>query len=102
MKGRITAAILTTERTFRSEGPKTAFIAQLFTQPAHRRQGLARQILSHAMQALHEGGHKTLTVTVSSSNTAALALYLSLDFRRFTPPIPIVNDYPPNGLCRAL
>lgn len=37
------------------------------------------------MQALHETGHKTLAVTVHSLNAAAIALYLSRDFRRFTP-----------------
>lgn len=83
-EGRITAAILTTERAL-TEGSKTAFIAELFTHPDHRRQGLAEKLLTDAMQALHETGHKTLAVTVNSSNAAALALYLSRDFRRFTP-----------------
>jgi N-alpha-acetyltransferase 10/11 len=83
-EGRITAAIITTERAI-SDGPKTAFIAELFTHPDHRRQGLAEKLLTHAMQALHETGHKTLAVTVNSSNAAALALYLSRDFRRLAP-----------------
>lgn len=83
-EGRITAAIITTERAF-SGGPKTAFIAELFTHPGCRRQGLAETLLTHAMQALHETGHKTLAVTVNSSNAAALALYLSRDFRRLAP-----------------
>jgi N-alpha-acetyltransferase 10/11 len=85
-EGRFTAAIVTTERVFGPDSPKTAFIAELFTHPEYRRQGLAEILLSHAMQALHETGHKTLAVTVKSSNAAALALYLSRDFRRFTPP----------------
>jgi N-alpha-acetyltransferase 10/11 len=87
-EGRISAAILTVKRTFRSDKPPTAFIAELFTHPDHRRQHLAETLLSYAMQALHEAGHKTLAVTVSSSNAAAIALYLSRDFRRFTPAIP--------------
>jgi GNAT superfamily N-acetyltransferase len=86
-EGRLTAAIITTERTFKSDRPKTAFIAELFTHPDYRRQGLAEILLNHAMQALHDTGHKTLAVTVSSSNAAAIALYLSRDFRRFTPAI---------------
>lgn len=86
-QGRITAAILTTERTVRSDKPQTPFIAQLFTHPDYRRQGLAETLLSHAMQALHESGYKILAVSVDSSNAAAMALYLSRDFRRFTPPI---------------
>lgn len=86
---RLTAAIVTTERAFRRDKPKTAFIAELFTHPAYRRQGLAKALLNHAMQALYETGHKTLAVTVNSSNTPAMALFLSQDFRRFSPAIPI-------------
>jgi GNAT superfamily N-acetyltransferase len=90
-EGRITAAIITTERAFGNDSPKTAFIAELFTHPDYRRQGLAEILLSHAMLALHENGHKTLAVTVDSSNAAAIALYLSRDFRRFTPAGPGID-----------
>lgn len=83
-EGRLTAAILTTERTLGSDGPRTAFIAEHFTHPDHRRQGLAEGLLSHALQALHNAGHKTLAVTVDSASAAAIALYLSRDFRRLT------------------
>ncbi|GAC1372887.1 MAG: hypothetical protein NVSMB43_09980 [Pseudarthrobacter sp.] len=48
------------------------------------------------MQALH------LAVTVSSSNTTAMDLYLSLDFRRFTPAIPIATDSPPGRLTLSM
>lgn len=85
-EGRITAAIITTERALGNDGSRTAFIAELFTHPDHRRQGLAEDLLSHAMQALHELGHRTLAVTVDSNNAAAIALYLSRDFRRLTQP----------------
>jgi N-alpha-acetyltransferase 10/11 len=85
-EGRITAAIVTTERALGTAGPRTAFIAELFTHPDHRRQGLAEELLSHAMQALHDTGHKTVAVTVNSANAAAIALYLSRDFRRLTQP----------------
>lgn len=84
--GRITAAIVTVERTLGSDGSRTAFIAELFTHPDHRRQGLAEELLTHAMQALHAIGHKTIAVTVDSANAAAIALYLSRDFRRLTQP----------------
>ena len=83
--GSITAAIVTTDRALGNDGARTAFIAELFTHPDHRRQGLAEVLLSHAMQALHGLGHRTLAVTVDSSNAAAIALYLSRDFRRLTP-----------------
>jgi ribosomal protein S18 acetylase RimI-like enzyme len=85
--GGVTAAITTIEKVLGSDGPGTAFIADLFTHPDHRRQGLAEELLSHAMNALHDRGHKTLAVTVNSSNAAAVALYLSRDFRRLTQPV---------------
>lgn len=81
---RITAAIVTTERALRSDGPKTAFIAELFTHPGNRREGLAEELLSHALQVLHGMGHKTVAVTVSSANAAAIAFYLSRGFRRLS------------------
>jgi GNAT superfamily N-acetyltransferase len=84
--GHITAAIVTTERALGSDESRTAFIAELFTHPDHRRQGIAEDLLTHAMQALHDLGHKTLAVTVNSGNAAAIALYLSRDFRRLTQP----------------
>ena len=84
--GRVTAAIITTERDLGSGGSRTAFIAELLTHPDHRRQGLAEGLLSHAMQALHGLGHKTVAVTVNSGNAGAIALYLSRDFRRLTQP----------------
>lgn len=88
--GRVTAAILTTDRFLGNEGSRTAFIAELFTHPDHRRQGLAEDLLSHATAALHGLGHRTLAVTVDSDNAAAIALYLSRDFRRLTQ--HIAND----------
>jgi len=80
--GRITAAIIVTDRHVGNPGPGTAFIAELFTHPDHRRQGLAEDLLRHAMHVLHTLGHKVLAVTVHSGNAAAMALYLSRDFRR--------------------
>jgi GNAT superfamily N-acetyltransferase len=85
-EGHLTAAILITDRAVGADGPRTAFIAELFTHPAHRGQGLAEELLSHTLQALQDTGHKTVAATVDSANAAALALYLSRDFRRLTQP----------------
>jgi ribosomal protein S18 acetylase RimI-like enzyme len=82
--GQITAAILVTDRRVDSATPGTAYIAELFTHPDHRRQGLAEDLLRHAMHVLHTLGHRTVAVTVHSTNSAAMALYLSRDFRRLT------------------
>jgi N-alpha-acetyltransferase 10/11 len=82
--GHITAAIIITDRHVGSAGPGMAFIAELFTHPDHRRQGLAEELLRHATHVLHTLGHKALAVSVHSGNAAAMALYLSRDFRRLT------------------
>lgn len=76
--GQITAAIIITER----DGE--AVIDELFTHPDHRRQGLAEELLRHCMHVLHTLGLSTVTVTVDENNSAAMALYLSRDFRRLT------------------
>ena len=74
--GQITAAIIITER----DGE--AVIDELFTHPDHRRQGLAEELLGHCLHVLHTLGRNRVAVTVDSGNAAALALYLSRDFRR--------------------
>lgn len=84
--GQITAAIVISER----DGE--AVIAELFTHPEHRRQGLAEELLRHGMHVLHTLGHATVTVTVEDNNSAAMALYLSRDFRRLTDEDPD-SDY---------
>lgn len=76
--GHITAAIIVTEL----DGE--AVIDELFTHPDHRRQGLAEELLRHCMQVLYALGRTTVKVTVDGNNAAAMALYLSRDFRRFT------------------
>lgn len=85
VEGRITACIIVIERPSRDEGTGTAFITELFTHPDHRRQGLAEDLLRSAIDRLHATGRPAVavTVTVDSTNAAAMALYLSMDFRRW-------------------
>lgn len=80
--GRITAAIITTDTAMADEGSGAAFIAELFTHPDHRRQGLAEELLLRCIDALHSIGRTTVAVRVDSGNSAVMALYLSRDFRR--------------------
>lgn len=82
-EGSITALIVAVDRVLGGSETRTAFITELFTHPDHRRQGLAEELLCHAMQALYDAGYTTLAVTVDSANAAVIALYLSRDFRRF-------------------
>lgn len=80
--GQLAAAIIVTEPAPGTAGDWDTVIAELFTHPDHRRQGLAEELLGHCLYTLHSLGRERVAVTVDSGNSAALALYLSRDFRR--------------------
>jgi ribosomal protein S18 acetylase RimI-like enzyme len=80
--GQLAAAIIVTEPVPGSAGDWDSVIAELFTHPEHRRQGLAEELLGHCLQVLYTLGRSRVAVTVDSGNSAALAFYLSRDFRR--------------------
>lgn len=82
--GQLTAAIIVTEPAAGGNPGWDAVIAELFTHPGFRRQGLAEDLLAHSLAALRALGRTRVAVTVDSGNSAALALYLSRDFRRVT------------------
>lgn len=52
-----------------------AHIATLAVHPAHRRRGIARKLLSHALRSMAEEGAVTSFLEVRESNTAAQELY---------------------------
>jgi ribosomal protein S18 acetylase RimI-like enzyme len=83
-EGQLTAAIIVTEPAAGGAGDWDSVIAELFTHPGYRRQGLAEDLLGHCLAALQALGRTKVAVTVDSGNSAALALYLSRDFRRLT------------------
>jgi ribosomal protein S18 acetylase RimI-like enzyme len=82
-EGQITACIVVIKRPSKDGGAGTAFITELFTHPQHRRQGLAEDLLRCAIDKLHATGWPAVAVTLDSTNAAAMALYLSMDFRRW-------------------
>jgi len=82
--GQLAAAIIVTEPAPGVKGDWDSVIAELFTHPDHRRQGLAEELLGHCLHVLHTLGRQRVAVTVDSGNSAALALYLSRDFRRLS------------------
>ncbi|MCU1572533.1 MAG: acetyltransferase [Micrococcaceae bacterium] len=82
--GEISAAILVVSRATWDDTPDSPFITHLFTAREHRRQGLAEQLVLAALDSLYNAGLKQAGVRVDADNAAALALYLSLDFRRWS------------------
>jgi N-alpha-acetyltransferase 10/11 len=83
--GEIIAAIMVVERATWEQTPEAPFIIELFTDRNHRRQGLAEELVLACMDSLFNSGHREVALRVDSDNSAALALYLSLDFRRWYP-----------------
>ncbi|WP_269936896.1 GNAT family N-acetyltransferase [Arthrobacter sp. HY1533] len=83
--GKIVAAVLVVEHAVGDDTPDAPFIIELITDRGHRRRGLAEDLVLATLDTLFNDGKKDVALRVESSNSAALALYLSLDFRRWSP-----------------
>lgn len=81
--GNIIAGIMVVERSNYDGTPEAPFLIELFTDRAHRRQGLAERLVLISGEKLFNAGYKDVAVRVKATNSAALALYLSLDFQRW-------------------
>lgn len=81
--GTIVAAILVLDRDPEERGADAPFIFELFTDREFRRRGLAEDLVQATMDTLFNTGREEVAVRVQETNSAALALYLSLDFRRW-------------------
>lgn len=84
-QGKVVAAIVLVERAVGDDVPDAPFIVELFTDRDYRRRGLAEELVLASMDSLFNNGSQEIALRVPESNSAALALYLSLDFRRWTP-----------------
>ncbi|ABY25200.1 acetyltransferase, gnat family [Renibacterium salmoninarum ATCC 33209] len=80
--GKIIAAVLVVERSAEDNSPEVPLLIELFTDRDHRRRGLAERLVVISSDLLFQSGHREVSVRVDDSNSAALALYLSLEFRR--------------------
>ncbi len=56
-------------------------IVNLAVDPAHRRRGVGRRLLAHALTALGRAGARVVFLEVRESNRAARALYARVGFR---------------------
>ncbi|WP_394938064.1 GNAT family N-acetyltransferase [Psychromicrobium sp. YIM B11713] len=81
--GNIVAGVLVVERSSYDGTPDAPFLIELFTDRDHRRQGLAERLVITSADKLFNLGYREVAVRVKESNSAALALYLSLDFQRW-------------------
>jgi ribosomal protein S18 acetylase RimI-like enzyme len=62
-------------------GPETGHITQLGVIPQAQGQGLGRELLVRAMDALYSQGAKRVSLTVTAANGAAVDLYRKLGYR---------------------
>lgn len=83
--GRIVAAALVVEHAVGTDTPDAPFIFELVTDREHRRRGIAEDLVLATLDALFNDGKDMVSLQVKETNSAALALYLSLDFRRWSP-----------------
>jgi GNAT superfamily N-acetyltransferase len=59
-------------------------IRDLYVDPAYRRRGVARALLTHVITAARSAGALRVSLQTETDNAAALALYASLGFERVT------------------
>lgn len=90
--GGLIAAVLVVDRAAAEDMPDCPFILELFTHYEHRRKGLADQLVRASMATLHESGYEQIALRIRDDNAAALALYLSMDFRRWDPELNLDED----------
>lgn len=58
------------------------YLQRLAVIPTHRRQGVARSLVTDAIRWMHTAGARAVLVNTGVDNTAALALYDGFGFRR--------------------
>ncbi|MBX2863488.1 MAG: GNAT family N-acetyltransferase [Leptolyngbyaceae cyanobacterium MAG.088] len=62
-------------------GALQAYVYLVYVDPAHRRQGLGRKLMTHAKRWATEHGYDQMSLQVFNENIAALKLYETLGYR---------------------
>jgi ribosomal protein S18 acetylase RimI-like enzyme len=70
------------------ENADTVYLYSLWLDPATRRQGLARSLVTAAVDWARERGARTVTLRVAEDNTVARGVYESVGFTRTVPESP--------------
>lgn len=83
--GAVVAAALVLEHRTGENLPGVPYIFELFTAASYRRRGLGEQLVREALSKLHQQGYDEVSLRIAEDNSAALALYLTLDFHRWSP-----------------
>ncbi len=78
------AAVMTVRRAPWDDVPDCPFIIELFTDRAHRRQGLACHLITSAAETIRSAGETAVALRVDAANGPARRLYGSLGFAVFS------------------
>ncbi len=78
--GELVGAVMTVRQAPWDRTPEGHFIIELFTDPAHRQSGIARQLLAHALEAIRASGLTSVSLRVDADNDPAVTLYRSIGF----------------------
>jgi N-alpha-acetyltransferase 10/11 len=83
----LAAVVLTVRRPSRDlmpGAPDCPWLIDVFTDPGHRRTGLARGLIAVACEEMQAAGEGRVGLTVDDQNIPAVALYKSLGFAKAT------------------
>jgi len=84
--GQLAGAVLVVGRPFWEDAPDYPWLIDVFTDPRHRRAGIAGALIGTACRALKASGEPRVGLTVDDENLPAVTLYKSLGFSAFEPP----------------
>lgn len=82
----VAAALCLRNRTDGGQPSDVPAIYELFTAASRRREGLAEKLIRQSLSVMRSDGLEEVSVRIPESNAAALALYLTLEFRRWQDP----------------
>lgn len=78
--GSLAGAVLSVRRPAWDGVPDCPWLTDVFTDPGHRRSGLARGLVTYACRVMADAGEARVGLTVDDDNLAAVTLYRSLGF----------------------
>ena len=93
INGVVAAAVMSVSDAPWPDAPRGPFVIDVMTSPAHRRRGVARALLTIALNNARAAGATRVSLRVLADNVAALALYAALGFEQ-APRIDVVAPQP--------
>ena len=78
--GELAGVVQTVRRPSWEDAPDCPWLIDVFTDPRHRRTGIASVLIGAACRVMGTAGEERVGLTVDDGNLAAVALYKSLGF----------------------